>query len=211
MIAKNIAKEIVSRFVMRRGTAEYQLLSLALQQAAALPQPYPTFKAFCQTLAGPAQKPNVQSIQRTLARAVRALYNREENHALLDELYGCHLSESPSAKDFIYTAGSYIQSVAAKKQARKKSSIQDIYQQYVHWACKGKPLSFSEFEHQTAASEDVFEDERYVVTRLFYLIPDSSKKAVRCFVFYEENTFRKDKAGDLHVVRSRYYRDMQQT
>ncbi len=99
---------IMSNFAMRRSSKGYQLLCLAIQEASVLHPNFPTFDVFCQTLLKSAQETNSQAIQRTLARAVETLWDRPENQRLFDQFYGYPVVEKPSAKDFVYTMGGYI-------------------------------------------------------------------------------------------------------
>lgn len=54
-------------------------------------------------------------------------------------------------------------------------------------------------------SVDVFEDDSRVVNRLFYLVPDMSSGTLRCFFFFEENTFTKDSFGDLELAGTTFH------
>ncbi len=105
MLAEDL---VMSHFAMRRSSKGYPLLCLAMQKASTLYPNYPTFDVFCQTLLKPAQEASAQAVQRTLARGVEALWDREENRRLFDKFYGYPVVEKPSAKDFVYTMGGYI-------------------------------------------------------------------------------------------------------
>nr|WP_290461545.1 hypothetical protein [Acutalibacter muris] len=43
------------------------------------------------------------------------------------------------------------------------------------------------------------------MNRLFYLVPDLSGTVPRCFFFFEENVFSKDKVGDLLLQTSAFH------
>lgn len=49
---------------------------------------------------------------------------------------------------------------------------------------------------------DVFEDERSLRNRLFYLVPDTSSGELRCFFYFEENLFAKEANGDSILKES---------
>ena len=49
---------------------------------------------------------------------------------------------------------------------------------------------------------DVFEDVRPVINWLFFAIPLFVGDSLRLFLFFEENSFLKDDAGDLVLVSS---------
>ena len=51
---------------------------------------------------------------------------------------------------------------------------------------------------------DVAENAEVVVNRLYYAVPRFAKGHLRCFFYYEENIFRKDKTGNLSLVCSQY-------
>ena len=51
---------------------------------------------------------------------------------------------------------------------------------------------------------DVAENAEVVVNRLYYAVPRFAKGHLRCFFYYEENIFRKDKTGSLSLVCSQY-------
>ncbi|WP_147401631.1 hypothetical protein [Acutalibacter sp. 1XD8-33] len=55
------------------------------------------------------------------------------------------------------------------------------------------------------ADLDVFENDRHLVNRLFFLVPDTSSGSLRCFFFFEENTFAKDPVGDLSLIKSSFH------
>ena len=49
---------------------------------------------------------------------------------------------------------------------------------------------------------NVCESRTAVINRLFYLVPDYYGAKLRVFIFYEENTFIKEKDGDLRLIQS---------
>ncbi len=49
---------------------------------------------------------------------------------------------------------------------------------------------------------DIFEDDLQVVNRLFWAIPLPARDSMRLFLFFEENSFLKDPAGDLVLLSS---------
>ena len=51
---------------------------------------------------------------------------------------------------------------------------------------------------------DVVEDGNTLVNRLYYAVPKFEGGQFQCALYYEENTFRKEKDGDLTLVRTEY-------
>ena len=51
---------------------------------------------------------------------------------------------------------------------------------------------------------DVYEDENTLVNHLYYAVPSFEGGKFHCSFFFEENTFRKEKNGELTLVRSEY-------
>lgn len=51
---------------------------------------------------------------------------------------------------------------------------------------------------------DVCEDASFLVNRLYYAVPKFEGGQFQCALYYEENTFRKEKDGDLTLVRTEY-------
>lgn len=51
---------------------------------------------------------------------------------------------------------------------------------------------------------DVMEDGNTLVNRLYYAVPKFEGGQFQCALYYEENTFRKEKDGDLTLVRTEY-------
>ena len=51
---------------------------------------------------------------------------------------------------------------------------------------------------------DVCEDASFLVNRLYYAVPKFEGGQFQSALYYEENTFRKEKDGDLTLVRTEY-------
>ena len=51
---------------------------------------------------------------------------------------------------------------------------------------------------------DVMEDGNTLVNRLYYAVPKFEGGQFQCALYYEENTFRKEKDGDLTLFRTEY-------
>lgn len=84
-------------------------------------------------------------------------------------------------------------------------SKQEIYQAYISWLDNpSAAIPLEQFPNFPIACFDVFEDERRVVNRLVYFIPDFSGRIPRSFFFFEENTFSKDFDGDLNLIHSSF-------
>lgn len=52
------------------------------------------------------------------------------------------------------------------------------------------------------ANLDVFEDDKSLRNRLFYLVPDTSSGELRYFFYFEDNLFAKKSNGDLILLAS---------
>lgn len=55
------------------------------------------------------------------------------------------------------------------------------------------------------ANIDLWEDERMVLNRLFYLVHSLSQAGLRYYIYYAENTFAKDANDDLVLISSTYH------
>lgn len=73
----------------------------------------------------------------------------------------------------------------------------ELFNAYHSWLGGPAPLPGKELPAIPIAGLDVFEDDRQLVNHLFFLVPDTSSQQLRCFFYFEENTFSKDSAGDL--------------
>ena len=54
---------------------------------------------------------------------------------------------------------------------------------------------------------DIHEDDRILVNRIYYAVPEFENGQFSCSFFYEENTFHKETNGDLTLVHSEYGTD----
>ncbi|WP_217959994.1 hypothetical protein [Acutalibacter muris] len=81
-------------------------------------------------------------------------------------------------------------------------TAEQVYSAYLLWLGETPPKLLQQIFDFPAANCDIFEDEHSVVNRLFFLIPHTIDGELRCFSFFEENTFSKDDWGDLSLVRS---------
>lgn len=81
---------------------------------------------------------------------------------------------------------------------------EEVYQQYLQWKKGNNVCSMEEMFGFPEIDCDVYEDEEVLVSRLFYAVPDIFEVKLRVFIFYEENTFLKDKNknDDLKLIRS---------
>ncbi len=51
---------------------------------------------------------------------------------------------------------------------------------------------------------DLFEDEKSLKNRVYTIVPHLIDNNFACFVFYRDNTFKKDKNGDLVLTHWEY-------
>ena len=56
-----------------------------------------------------------------------------------------------------------------------------------------------------AVQYEVFEDDSKIVSRLYYIVPKLTPLRLECFVFFEEETLRKEPSGNLTPTGSRLY------
>lgn len=77
-----------------------------------------------------------------------------------------------------------------------------VYAAYLLWLGGHPPKTAQQIFDLPVANCDLFEDESRVVSRLFFLVPDTFGGTLRCFSFFEENTFLKDSLGDLTLTGS---------
>lgn len=75
----------------------------------------------------------------------------------------------------------------------------DVLKTYASWAGTSVP---DELPGIPFANMDVFEDEKQLENHLYYLVPDTSSGKLRCFFYFEENLFTKDKNGNLILIES---------
>lgn len=81
-------------------------------------------------------------------------------------------------------------------------TIEQLYSAYLLWLNENSlklPRRIFDFP---AANCDIFEDDHFLINRLFFLVPHVFDGKLRCFSFFEDNTFSKDDSGDLSLVRS---------
>lgn len=84
-------------------------------------------------------------------------------------------------------------------------SKRQIYQAYLSWlGCSPVAVPFEHLLNFPVTSFDVSEDDKQVVSRLVYFVPDFSGHSPRSFFFFEENTFSKDDCGDLDLIHSSF-------
>lgn len=81
----------------------------------------------------------------------------------------------------------------------------EIYDAYLQWLGDGKSKSLSKLFETPQGNCDVFEDTEYVVNRLFYLESTIYNGSLQCFIFFEENKFKKDEQGDLILIASSWH------
>lgn len=52
---------------------------------------------------------------------------------------------------------------------------------------------------------DIFEDDSRLINRLYFVVPSFAGNHFRCLIFFQENTFRKDRRGDLALIHTEYH------
>ncbi|WP_217957586.1 hypothetical protein [Acutalibacter muris] len=79
-----------------------------------------------------------------------------------------------------------------------------FYGCYLSWLGASEPVPLQSLFDFPFTNRDIYEEDK-VVNRLFYLVPDLSGTVPRCFFFFEENVFSKDKVGDLLLQTSAFH------
>ena len=82
---------------------------------------------------------------------------------------------------------------------------EQLYSAYLSWLDGENPLPQEQLFQFPLTNLDVSEDSASVVNRLYFVVPHFSLAAPRFFTFFEENTFRKDSAGDLIFSCSSFF------
>ena len=80
----------------------------------------------------------------------------------------------------------------------------EVYQNYRKWREEPCGYPFDELFHQPIASYDIFEDDKKLVNRLYYVVPKYTQAGLDCFIFYEENIFEKKTNDDLIWIASSF-------
>lgn len=75
----------------------------------------------------------------------------------------------------------------------------EVLQTYASWAGIAVPDRLPGIPF---ANLDVFENDKSLINRLFYLVPDTSSGELRCFFYFEDNLFAKEPNGDLTLQGS---------
>lgn len=81
-----------------------------------------------------------------------------------------------------------------------------IHEAYVNWLPESERAQARDFNSSNfpMTNFDLFEDEKRLVNRVYFFVPHLIDGHLFCFTFYEENTFLKDKNGDMTLIRSEY-------
>ena len=80
----------------------------------------------------------------------------------------------------------------------------EIYEKYRKWRKESCGCYLDELFHQPIASYDMFEDDKKLVNRLYYIVPKYTTAGLDCFIFYEENIFEKKTNDDLIWIASSF-------
>lgn len=82
---------------------------------------------------------------------------------------------------------------------------EEVYEAYLLWNNDSPAVPLSCLFETPFANLDVFEDERRLVNRLFFLVPKVSRAALEVFLFFEESLFLKDESDDLLFLESSFH------
>lgn len=79
-------------------------------------------------------------------------------------------------------------------------TLNQLFQLYSNLNHGSPPLSSQALFSFPSINFDIYEDERSVVNRLFYILPLPATSSL--FIFFEDNSFIKNPSGDLLLVNS---------
>ncbi|MGI6254864.1 MAG: hypothetical protein ACOYJZ_04455 [Acutalibacter sp.] len=78
-----------------------------------------------------------------------------------------------------------------------------LYDLYSQWA--ERPDQASSLLSHPIGNFDIFEDDRRLINRLYFVVPSFTNQHFTCFIFFQENTFRKNRLGDLALIHTEYH------
>lgn len=84
----------------------------------------------------------------------------------------------------------------------RKMTQEEIYDGDIEW--RGKESRRRE-RGKAIADWDIYEDERYVINRLYYIDAKRKGESLELCLFFEENRFEKEASGDLVLAETRYH------
>ena len=80
----------------------------------------------------------------------------------------------------------------------------ELYRRYMDWAGEKPELTQDELCQSPVLNKEVYENKELVVSHLYYLVVTCVGRTTRYFIFYEENTFRKNQDENLVLIHSTY-------
>lgn len=78
---------------------------------------------------------------------------------------------------------------------------EEVYQYYLQWKRGKKTLTMNEILNTPITNVNIFENERMLTNRLFYVVTDFYENKLRVLIFYEENVFLKEINDELMLVQ----------
>lgn len=94
-----------------------------------------------------------------------------------------------------------------KRKGNVKMTEAQISEAYAGWLPKsahGREKSLLSGSDVLTVNFDLSEDEKNLMSRIYYLVPHFIDGRFMCFVFYRENTFEKTENGDLKLINWEY-------
>lgn len=76
-----------------------------------------------------------------------------------------------------------------------------MYQYYLQWKRGEKTWTMNEILNTPITNVNIFENERMLTNRLFYVVTDFYENKLRVLIFYEENVFLKEINDELMLVQ----------
>lgn len=87
-----------------------------------------------------------------------------------------------------------------------ETQIREAYANWLPESARGqkKELLSSSISDVFTVNFDLFEDTEKLISRVYYLVPHWICNRFACFTFYREDTFQKDKSGELKLLHFDY-------
>lgn len=78
---------------------------------------------------------------------------------------------------------------------------EEVYQYYLQWKRGEKTWTMNEILNTPITNVNIFENEKMLTNRLFYVVTDFYENKLRVLIFYEENVFLKEINDELMLVQ----------
>lgn len=82
---------------------------------------------------------------------------------------------------------------------------EEVYKVYLKWLGDSTALSFNNLFDTPVANIDVYENDKFVINHLYYLVVKTELFDSEYFIFYEANLFVKYENGNIRLLASACY------